>query len=140
MEVEILYYQDVGNYKRGRTTRAKIIIPIFTNHRLIDNGYITLGEVLGDIKTYYLAIDFPISKYLRKKSIIYNIYHYLKVGIDTELQCYHELTELPEYPDLQKEDIIRIDTVDVEYQDQVMFNDSVLNALPSITYKNENWG
>lgn len=112
MEVEILYYQDVGNYKRGRTTRAKIIVPIYTNYRLIDiaSGYIMLGEVLDNIRTYYLSIDFSTSKYLRKKSIIYNIIHY----IDPELQCYHELTELPEYPYLQKEDIIRIDTIEIE--------------------------
>lgn len=116
MEVEILYYQDVGNYKRGRTTRAKIIVPIYTNYRLIDidSGYIMLGEVLDNIRTYYLSIDFSTSKYLRKKSIIYNIIHYIEIRIDPKLQCYHELTDLPEYPYLQREDIIRIDTIEIE--------------------------
>ena len=109
----ILYYKNA----ESDNLSAKIIIPARSQYNILENvfGYILKGRHLRVPKDYYISIDVLTSKYLKKKGIIDIYLDYMKNGVYSDRLLYTELTEEPpEYPELPKDKILEIDTVEIE--------------------------
>lgn len=121
VRVTILYYTNA----ESDSISAKIIIPVRSQYNILENvfGYILKGRKLRVPKDYYISIDVLTSKYLRKKGVIDIFLDYMKNGVYSDRLLYTELTEeSPEYPELPKEKIIKIDMVEI---DDSLINDTL---------------